>query len=71
LFHLLPQYNDDALTLVEGTTGQAWNIQVVDDQLICVHNTGLLLISGARVTQTIDAKGYWGIKKYPDWRVCA
>jgi DNA-binding CsgD family transcriptional regulator len=58
-------YNDDAFTLVEGTTGQAWNIQVVDDQLVCAHNTGLLLISGARVTQTIDAKGYWGIKKIP------
>jgi DNA-binding CsgD family transcriptional regulator len=58
-------YNDDAFSLIEGTTGQAWNIQVVDDQLICAHNTGLLLISEARVTQTIDAKGYWGIKKIP------
>ncbi len=58
-------YNDDTFTLVEGTTGQAWNIQVVDDQLVCAHNTGLLLISGARVTQIIDAKGYWGLKKIP------
>jgi DNA-binding CsgD family transcriptional regulator len=58
-------YNADAFTLVQGTTGQAWNIQVVDGQLVCSHNTGLLLISDGRVTQTIDTKGYWGIKKIP------
>jgi hypothetical protein len=32
--------------LVEGTTGQAWNIQLIDNQLICAHNRGAMVIDG-------------------------
>ncbi len=58
-------FKEDTFTLVEGTTGQAWNIQVIDDQLICAHNRGALLIDGGKSIKTLDAKGYWGFKKIP------
>lgn len=48
--------------LVEGTTGQAWNIQVIDDKLFCSHNSGALLIEGGK-TNTLDNIGYWEFKK--------
>jgi len=57
---------EGAFNLVEGTTGQAWNIQVIDDQLICGHNRGALLISGAKSVQTLDRIGYWGFKQFPN-----
>lgn len=58
---------DDVFKLVEGTTGQAWNIQVFDDQLLCSHNRGLLAISGAKTTTILDPiNGYWSLKKIPD-----
>lgn len=55
-------FNDEQFRMVPGTTGQAWNIQVIDGQLLCSHNTGLLLIAGASVVRSIDAKGYWGVQ---------
>ncbi len=57
--------NKDQFTLVEGTTGQAWNIQEIDSQLFCASNRGLLLISGPRAIKILDANGYWCIKKIP------
>lgn len=57
---------DDNFILVEGTTGQAWNIQVIQDQLLCSHNTGALLIEGGKIIKTIDYKGYFGFKSIPN-----
>jgi DNA-binding CsgD family transcriptional regulator len=56
----------NSFSLVEGTTGQAWNVQVIDGELFCAHNRGLLLIEGDKAIKTLDAKGYWGIKKIPN-----
>ncbi len=58
-------FKEDVFRLVEGTTGQAWNIQVIDNTLICSHNRGLMEISGARILKNIDATGYWGLKPVP------
>ncbi|WP_290840812.1 triple tyrosine motif-containing protein [Flavobacterium sp.] len=61
-------FRENSFELIEGTTGQTWNIQVVDGQLICGHNRGLLLISGNKVVKNLDPNGYWGIKKIPDFK---
>jgi DNA-binding CsgD family transcriptional regulator len=60
-----PRSGSSTFTLVKGTTGQAWNIQVLGDQLFCSHNRGLLLISGYEAVKTLDNKGYWGLKNMP------
>ncbi len=57
--------NKNQFMMVEGTTGQAWSIQEMDGQLFCSHNRGLLLIAGNKAVKTIDANGYWCIKKIP------
>ena len=59
-------FKEDTFDLVEGTTGQAWNIQVIDDQLICAHNRGALLIEGGKSYKTLDDVGYWSFKKIPN-----
>lgn len=59
-------FKEDSFTLVQGTTGQAWNLQIIDDILICSHNRGAFQISGNKVVKTLDTKGYWGFKKIPD-----
>lgn len=59
-------FKEDTFDLVEGTTGQAWNIQVIDDQLICAHNRGALLIVGNKSFKTLDNVGYWSFKKVPN-----
>ncbi len=42
-------FKEDVFKLVEGTTGQSWNIQVIDNQLLCGNNNGALLIQGDHV----------------------
>lgn len=59
-------FHEDTFKLVEGTTGQAWNIQVVDNQLICAHNRGALLIQDKKLKKNLDKKGYWSFKKIPN-----
>ncbi len=59
-------FREDNFSLVEGTTGQAWNIQVIDGQLICGNNNGALIIEGNRSVKTLDTRGYFGFKKIPN-----
>lgn len=60
------KFKDHAFSLVQGTTGQAWNIQVIDDQLLCSHNKGALLINDNKTSKLIDGIGYWSFKKIPN-----
>lgn len=59
-------FRDGNFKIVAGTTGQAWNIQVVNGQLICGHNRGALLISGAKVVKVLSEKGHFGFKSVPN-----
>jgi DNA-binding CsgD family transcriptional regulator len=59
-------FREGNFNLVQGTTGQAWNIQVVGNDLLCAHNRGALLISNNKSVKTIDNKGYWGFKQIPN-----
>ncbi|MEH6681845.1 MAG: triple tyrosine motif-containing protein [Sediminicola sp.] len=56
---------EDTFTLVEGTTAQSWNVEVIGDQLLCANNMGALVIEGGRVVKTLDRKGYYGFKVLP------
>ncbi|WP_194768240.1 triple tyrosine motif-containing protein [Tamlana sp. I1] len=56
---------DDRFVLVEGTTAQSWNVQVINNQLICANNQGALVIEGGKVVNTLDSKGYYNFKTIP------
>ncbi|WP_296682599.1 triple tyrosine motif-containing protein [Flavobacterium sp.] len=58
-------FKEDNFELIEGTTGQAWNIQVIDDQLLCSHNRGALVIDRNKLKKSLDNVGYWSFKKAP------
>ena len=58
--------NDEPFKLVAGTTGQSWNLQVFDNQLLCGNNSGAMIIEGDHVAKTLDTKGYFGFKKIPN-----
>ncbi|KFF06923.1 triple tyrosine motif-containing protein [Flavobacterium reichenbachii] len=59
-------FKQDVFKLVEGTTAQSWNVQVIDGELICANNRGALAINGGKVTKIIDSKGYFGFKQIPN-----
>ncbi|WP_163397960.1 helix-turn-helix and ligand-binding sensor domain-containing protein [Flavobacterium fluviatile] len=59
-------FKEDMFKLVEGTTAQSWNVQVLDNELVCANNRGALVIKNGKVIRVIDSKGYYGFKKIPN-----
>ena len=56
---------DDVFSLIKGTTGQSWNIQVFNDELICANNNGAFIIRENKLHKTLDTEGYFGFKEIP------
>ncbi|MGV8114903.1 MAG: triple tyrosine motif-containing protein [Lentimicrobium sp.] len=46
-------------TLIPGTEGQVWSLQVFDEQLLCGHNTGCFQVNGEKAVKISDIPGYW------------
>lgn len=59
-------FREENFSLIAETTGQAWNVQVIDGQLICGNNNGAMIIENNRVVKNLDNKGYFGFKKIPN-----
>jgi ligand-binding sensor domain-containing protein/DNA-binding CsgD family transcriptional regulator len=59
-------FNEGSFRLIEGTTTQAWNIQVISGELICASNKGALLIENGKMIKNLDPKGYFGFKSIPN-----
>lgn len=59
-------FKEENFEMIEGSTGQTWNIQLIDNQLFCAHNRGALLLSGNKIQKTIDNVGYWSFKQVPN-----
>jgi DNA-binding CsgD family transcriptional regulator len=58
-------FREENFSLLEGITGQVWNIQVIDGQLICGNNNGAIAIEPNHSVKTLDTRGYFRFKKIP------
>ncbi|MFP9117738.1 triple tyrosine motif-containing protein [Flavobacterium sp. RNTU_13] len=59
-------FKEDNFTFLPGTTGQAWGLEVVDNEMLCLHNRGLFtLVNGKPGRWLDDRRGYLGLKKIP------
>ncbi|PWA06753.1 helix-turn-helix and ligand-binding sensor domain-containing protein [Flavobacterium laiguense] len=59
-------FKEGSFKLVEGTTAQAWNVQVIEGELICASNKGALLLNNGKTIQNLDPRGYFGFKSIPN-----
>lgn len=59
-------FKDEPFNRVEGTIAQAWNVQVINNTLLCASNSGALVIDNNRVSKVLDTKGYFGFKAIPN-----
>lgn len=55
--------SNEEFKLIEGTTGQVWNLQIVDNQLFCGHNLGTFLVNDDQIEVLSLVQGGWDIKK--------
>jgi ligand-binding sensor domain-containing protein/DNA-binding CsgD family transcriptional regulator len=54
-----PLSSDDKFVPVEGTMGQVWSLQFIDNTLFCGHNTGTYLVAGNQAELVSDIAGGW------------
>ncbi|PJJ10769.1 regulatory LuxR family protein [Flavobacterium sp. 1] len=59
-------FKEGSFKLIEGTTTQAWNVQIINGELICASNKGALLIQNGKMIKNLDPKGYFGFKSIPN-----
>lgn len=59
-------FKEGSFKLIEGTTTQAWNVQIINGELICASNKGALLIENGKIIKNLDSKGYYGFKSIPN-----
>lgn len=55
---------DGPFTFINGTSGQVWNLKVIDGLLFCGHNRGTMIIDENEIkTEIFNANGSWDFKK--------
>ena len=52
---------------IEGTKGQVWCLEIMDNQLLCGHNNGTFLVNGSEVKKISDIMGTWTIRRFPNF----
>jgi ligand-binding sensor domain-containing protein/DNA-binding CsgD family transcriptional regulator len=59
-------FKEGSFKLVEGTTTQAWNVQIINGELICASNKGALVIQDGKMIKNLDPRGYFRFKSIPN-----
>ncbi|NCC09092.1 MAG: hypothetical protein EOM31_01060 [Bacteroidia bacterium] len=55
---------DSRATMVPGTSGQIWDLSVVDEQLLCGHNDYTFRVEGEKALKLVDIAGGACLKKF-------
>ncbi len=58
--------HQQAFHLVEGTEGQVWSLQIIDNTLLCGHNFGSFQVEEFTARKISDIRGFWSFTAPPD-----
>ena len=60
-------YNEsDSFKLIEGTNGQVWSLNEIDNTLFCGHNNGTFIVSNGSAKKISKTSGSWTFRKISD-----
>lgn len=57
---------DDSLSLIEGTKGQVWSLEIIDNTLFCGHHYGTFIVNSDNAFKLENTFGTWKILAIPD-----
>lgn len=60
-----PVNTQDSFKVVEGTDGQVWNLQVIDNLLFCSHDKGTFIIENLTAKNIFRTEGTWKVSQIP------
>ncbi len=58
-----PLNSTEEFKFIEGTQGQVWCLQEINDELFCGHNSGTFIIKNNEANKIVNIRGTWQIKK--------
>ena len=56
-------FHTSKFQLIKGTEGQVWELDIIDNSLLCGHNLGSFQIDGFNARQISDIRGFWSFLK--------
>lgn len=57
------KYQPIDFKMIAGSQGQVWNLEVINDVLVCGHNSGTFQVKGSQMTLLSPNTGGWVIKQ--------
>lgn len=57
---------EDKLKFIEGSQGQVWDLEIIEEELFCGHNEGTFIVSEDKMIHISTYTGGWTIKKVPE-----
>jgi len=57
------QFSNLNFRLIPNSQGQVWELNIIDDQLLCGHNNGTFNVVGDKIEKLTTYSGGWTIKK--------
>jgi AraC family chitin signaling transcriptional activator len=61
-----PLHSDGEFKLLEGTQGQVWSLNIIEETLFCGHHSGTYVIEGNKALRVADVLGTWNVKALDD-----
>jgi len=58
-----PVGGEESYKFIDGTQGQVWFLQVLDDTLFCGHNSGTFIIEEEKAIKIANIQGTWQVKR--------
>ena len=58
-----PSKSKTTLKLIEGTEGQVWNLEVIDNTLLCGHSNGIFQVEGLQAIRISTSPGAWNFSE--------
>lgn len=56
-------FDDRKFQLIRGTEGQVWELDIIDNTLLCGHNLGCFQVDGFNARKISDIRGFWSFLK--------
>lgn len=56
-------FDESKFQLIKGTEGQVWELELIDNTLLCGHNLGSFQIEGFNARKISDIRGFWSFHK--------
>lgn len=55
--------SDEPFKFIEGTQGQVWFLEYINNTIFCGHNSGTYVVEGDKATRVSSVQGTWLIRK--------